>query len=230
MRDVLAAAGVRDAAQAAQRGARHVVFKGADGMEASVPIEKALSEFGDAILAYEMNGAPLPRDHGAPLRAIVPGLVGVRNVKWVSGVVVSGEEARGPWQRGIAYKGFASHVKSFDGVDVGAVLSIQETPVQSVIVEPAPGARVALDGADGADGANGAGGAPPPPTVEARGWAFAGGGRGIVRVEVSADGGASWCVARLTEGSAQPPSRAWAWTFWEADVPVRDRAARVGRG
>ena len=47
MRDVLAAAGVRDAAQAAQRGARHVVFKGADGMEASVPIEKAegLGEF-----------------------------------------------------------------------------------------------------------------------------------------------------------------------------------------
>ena len=40
----------------------------------------------------------------APLRAVVPGHVGVRNVKWVSGVVLSAEEAPGPWQRGMAYK------------------------------------------------------------------------------------------------------------------------------
>lgn len=35
------------------------------------------------LLAYEMNGAPIPRDHGGPLRAIVPGVVGARNVKWL---------------------------------------------------------------------------------------------------------------------------------------------------
>lgn len=42
--------------------------------------------------------------HRAPLRAVVPGHVGVRNVKWLNGVVLSSEEAPGPWQRGMAYK------------------------------------------------------------------------------------------------------------------------------
>jgi DMSO/TMAO reductase YedYZ molybdopterin-dependent catalytic subunit len=40
----------------------------------------------------------------APLRAVVPGHVGVRNVKWLTGLVLSSEEAPGPWQRGMAYK------------------------------------------------------------------------------------------------------------------------------
>ncbi len=38
---------------------------------------------GDVILAYEMNGEPLPREHGFPVRVVVPGHVGIRNVKWV---------------------------------------------------------------------------------------------------------------------------------------------------
>ena len=42
--------------------------------------------------------------HSAPLRAIVPGHVGVRNAKWLNGIVLSDEEAPGPWQRGMAYK------------------------------------------------------------------------------------------------------------------------------
>lgn len=37
----------------------------------------------DIILAYEMNGQPIPRDHGFPVRVIVPGVVGARNVKWL---------------------------------------------------------------------------------------------------------------------------------------------------
>lgn len=49
----------------------------------SIPVEKALDPHGDVILAYEMNGEPIPRDHGYPLRVIVPGVVGARNVKWL---------------------------------------------------------------------------------------------------------------------------------------------------
>lgn len=51
---------------------------------ASIPISKAMDPRADVILAYEMNGELLSRDHGFPLRVIVPGVVGARNVKWLS--------------------------------------------------------------------------------------------------------------------------------------------------
>ena len=63
----------------------------------SIPIEKALNEFGDVILAYEMNGETLPRDHGYPLRLIVPGYVGVRNIKWVKSINISKDEINSEW-------------------------------------------------------------------------------------------------------------------------------------
>lgn len=41
---------------------------------------------GDVLLAFEMNGEPIPRDHGFPVRAVVPGVVGARSVKWLGKV------------------------------------------------------------------------------------------------------------------------------------------------
>eukprot|EP00418_Pyrodinium_bahamense_P062864 CAMPEP_0179095684 /NCGR_PEP_ID=MMETSP0796-20121207/43945_1 /TAXON_ID=73915 /ORGANISM="Pyrodinium bahamense, Strain pbaha01" /LENGTH=646 /DNA_ID=CAMNT_0020793379 /DNA_START=99 /DNA_END=2039 /DNA_ORIENTATION=+ len=183
-------------------GIKHVVFHGLDDMQASIPIEKALSPYGDVLLAYEMNGEPLPEEHGFPVRLIVPGVVGVRNVKWVGRIRTSKEEAQGPWQRGIAYKGFSPMIKDVKGVDLEKILSIQEMPVQSVIVSPKPNTTIGLDG------------------IEVSGFAWSGGGRGIVRVDVSVDEGTTWTTADLKEGSQQHPARAWAWTFWEASIPV----------
>ena len=60
---------------------KHIHFEGIDGVKASIPIEKVMNPYGDVILAYEMNGEELPRDHGYPLRVIVPGYVGIRNIK-----------------------------------------------------------------------------------------------------------------------------------------------------
>lgn len=148
-----------------------------------------------------MNGVTLPPEHGGPLRVIVPGHVGVRNVKWVEKIVTSSEEAEGPWQRGIAYKGFSPNVTSFEGLDVESIQSIQEQPVTSAIVEPHSGDTYE-----------------PGQPIDIRGFAWSGGGRGIVRVDVSSDGGKTWTTAKLTDGSEQQPHRAWAWTFWEAEL------------
>ncbi len=78
--------------------ARHVAFAGLDETErhghrfcfgGSIPLEKALSP--EVLLAYEMNGEPLPPVHGAPLRVVVPGYIGARSVKWLSTVTLQDE-------------------------------------------------------------------------------------------------------------------------------------------
>jgi len=130
--------------------------------------------------------------------------VGVRNIKWLRKVTTASEEAEGVWQRGMAYKVFNPSVRSLDGIDVESYAAMQEMPVQSVILSPPPGTV-----------------AEPEEELTVRGFAWSGGGRSIVRVDVSADGGDTWHAATLGDGATQPSHRAWAWTFWEAEVPVR---------
>jgi DMSO/TMAO reductase YedYZ molybdopterin-dependent catalytic subunit len=89
--DVLEHAGVTAGA------ARDVVFIGADNYTDSIPLDRALHP--GTILAYEMNGVPVPRGHGAPLRAIVPGLYGMKNVKWIEAIELVGGDYRGYWQQ-----------------------------------------------------------------------------------------------------------------------------------
>lgn len=179
---------------------RHIIFTAEEGLQASIPISTAIDRRRDVLLAYDMNGEPLTASHGYPLRAVVPGTVGVRNVKWLTGIQLSIEEAEGPWQRGMAYKGFGPSTKSLDGIDVAAIPSLQEQPVTSAITVPSMGATI------------------EPGKTTIRGYAYSGGGRGIVRVDVSIDGGKVWSKATLLDGSDQPRGRAWAWTHWEAEV------------
>jgi sulfite oxidase len=57
-------------------------------------MSRVLDPKNEVLLAYEMNGQPLPLDHGFPLRIVVPGFVGVRSVKWVKKLIVSPEESQ----------------------------------------------------------------------------------------------------------------------------------------
>jgi sulfite oxidase len=67
LRDVLKSWDINED-NAEEQGFKHVQFLSADGLEASIPIRKALSRHGDVILAYEMNGEALPAKHGFPIR------------------------------------------------------------------------------------------------------------------------------------------------------------------
>lgn len=60
---------------------------------------RALDPKNKVLLAYEMNGQPIPKDHGYPLRLVVPGYIGVRNCKWVCKLEISDEEAKSCMQR-----------------------------------------------------------------------------------------------------------------------------------
>ncbi|XP_023689510.1 sulfite oxidase, mitochondrial [Paramormyrops kingsleyae] len=209
LRDVLLYAGYKSGGKA-----QHVHFEGLDkdvtgtSYGASIPLGKALSEEGDVILAYEMNGEDLPADHGFPVRVVVPGIVGARNVKWLDKIVLSEVESSSHWQQN-DYKGFSPGT-DWDTVDFKSAPAIQELPVQSAITWPAEGA--VLDHSLG--------------EVTVKGYAWSGGGREIVRVDVSLDGGKTWQVAKLQgrEGEAldlsPPPGRAWAWKLWELSAPL----------
>ncbi|XP_045468977.1 sulfite oxidase-like isoform X1 [Harmonia axyridis] len=169
---------------------------------ASIPIWKGVDRRGDVILAYEMNGETLPRDHGFPVRAVVPGVVGARNVKWLAKIIVASEESQSHWQQK-DYKGFSPST-DWDTVDYSKSPSIQELPVTSAICQPMNNATV-----DVKDG-----------KITAKGYAWSGGGQEIVRVDVSCDGGKTWHVAKFDFHDANKSPQHWSWTLWSCDLPV----------
>lgn len=228
--NVLAAYGI-DVARAEMLGINHVQFEGMDtdlssqSYGASIPATKALMKDGDVLLAYEMNGVPIPADHGPPLRAIVPGVVGARNVKWLNRIVLSEEESPSFWQQQ-DYKVFSPAV-DWSNVDWRRAPAIQEYPVQSGICEPMDGSVLE----------------PSQDSITVNGYAWSGGGRAIVRVDVSLDGGLSWHEARLRSGTQRASGydaisdsdddeqdgvdwrnkqvdKAWAWVLWTADIDI----------
>lgn len=207
LRDILAFVGL-DEETAEKVGIEHVHMYPLDPpYDASIPLDKATSRKGDVLLAYEMNGQELPADHGFPLRSIVPGGIGARQVKWLTKIVTSDEESPSVWQRSVQYKGFSPNVKDFKNIDPSKAFSCQEMPVQSCITSPADGATcVSLEDED----------------IDVAGFAWSGGGRSIVRVDVSADGGKTWITANLGKGVDQKNGRAWAWTLWEATIPLKE--------
>ena len=93
--------------------ARDVVFRAADGYDDSIPFARAMQD--DVMLAYLMNGEKLPKQHGFPLRLIVPGLYGIKNVKWITEIEVYNGDYLGYWQR----KGWTDEgsIKIFSRID-----------------------------------------------------------------------------------------------------------------
>jgi sulfite oxidase len=190
--DVLAAAGV-------DPSARYVGLGGADHAEEAVPPQRydisiplAKAQRPEVLLAWEMNGEPLARIHGAPLRAVVPGYIGARSVKWLERVELRREPSEG------YYQATAYRLLPEDGVPApGVGIPLGEVALNSDILAPGDGARVAAG------------------AVALRGYAFAGGDRSVARVEVSADGGAHWTVAELLEDQGS-----WAWRLWRATLDL----------
>ena len=204
LRDVLTAAGVREGAshvelvgcdEAAERDGRHC-FGG------SSPLSRALAP--ETLLALEMNGAPLAPAHGFPLRAVVPGYIGARSVKWLERVTVLAGPSQNPFQAR-SYKLFPPTVRAADA-DWEATPALGEAPLSSAICTPAGGASIRAG------------------AVAVAGWACAGGDRVVDRVEVGDSGGAAWQPADLV-GDAVPG----AWRLWRAvlDLPPGEHELAV---
>jgi len=91
LRDLLQKAGIKP-------GVKDVVFYAWDDYSDSIPLEKAMHP--DTLVAWEMNGEPLPHEHGFPARLIVPGIYGEKNVKWVTIIELVDYDYKGYWQKG----------------------------------------------------------------------------------------------------------------------------------
>lgn len=188
----------------AQRKAGHVCFEGLDKdagsgtvYAASIPMD-VVERVPDVLLAYEMNGEVLPRDHGYPVRAVVPGVVGARCVKWLGKVVLSEDESTSHWQRQ-DYRSFSPDT-DWDSVDFSKAPSIQEMPVVSTIC------------AHDVDEEKG--------TISVSGYAWSGDGKGIIRVDVSGDGGRTWQGAVLREKGERMRNQDYDWTLWDAELEM----------
>jgi DMSO/TMAO reductase YedYZ molybdopterin-dependent catalytic subunit len=183
---LLAEAGVDEAA-------REVVLTGLDrgaqggvvhDYERSIPLAEARRD--EVLLAWAVNGEPLPPQHGYPLRVVVPGWYGMTHVKWLRAISAVGEPFRG-WQQDVAY-----HLRR--SADEQGEPVTRMLPRALMIPPGIPDffTRTRLL-------------APGPCLLEGRAWS----GRGPVEhVEVSVDG-APWSQAEL-----DPPLSAWAWRGW----------------
>jgi len=154
-----------------QAGAGWVLAEGADAaaMSRSVPLEKVMD---DAILALYQNGERLRPENGYPMRLFLPGYEGNMSVKWLRRLKVNAAPTM--------TRDETSH---YTDVMLGGKAKILTFPmgVKSVITSPSPTMSL-----------------PQPGLYEVTGLAWSGAGK-IARVEISADGGASWGEAALTE-------------------------------
>jgi DMSO/TMAO reductase YedYZ molybdopterin-dependent catalytic subunit len=147
----------------------------------SIPVWKAIED--TTLVAYEMNGAPLPHFNGFPARVIVPGWTGVYWMKHITSIAAVTKPESSFWMSA-AYRiplGKFPLVARFTSQDTAANTPITEMVVNSLISSPADGSKVKLG---------------QPVTIAGIAWDA---GYGINSVEVSSDGGKTWEAAVLGE-------------------------------
>jgi DMSO/TMAO reductase YedYZ molybdopterin-dependent catalytic subunit len=151
---------------AVKPGVVDVVLRARDDYSDSIPLDRAMAD--GTLLVYEMNGEPLTPEHGSPLRLLVPGIYGMKNVKWITRIEAVDFDFKGYWQR----RGWddRAEYKTMSRIDVPDSQVKSETSIAGI--------------------------------------AF-GGDRGISKVEVSTDGGATWQQAEIKESLSQ-----YTWVLW----------------
>jgi DMSO/TMAO reductase YedYZ molybdopterin-dependent catalytic subunit len=179
LRDVLHKAGVAaDALEVVFNGADTPLLPGTPDFVKSLPIDRALDE--NTLIAYEMNGAPLPHWNGAPARLVVPGWTGTYWVKHLTDIHIQPAAFGGFWMKS-AYRiptgAFAT--ARFGSQETAENTPITEMVVNSLITSPAPATRLRRG---------------EPARLAGKAWDA---GTGIASVEVSLDGRQSWRPAKL---------------------------------
>jgi len=180
--DLLGAAGIKPEA-------RYLVSHGLDpdenaGVVAAhyvkdIPIERLMQ--GGLLLAYEINGEPLTREHGSPLRLMIPGYYGTNAVKWLCRLELTAERPSGVFTSEL----YNDPVAPGSGLDGTSTRPVWEAGPEAIIVAPGDGSTLGRQ------------------ATEIFGWAWA--ANGVERVEISADDGLTWLLTELE------PRAQWSW-------------------
>lgn len=200
----------------------------------SIELAHAMNPANDVLLAYGINGRVLSPDHGYPLRHIIPGYVGGRQVKWLKKLWISdkpNESHYHIWDNRVV-PSFVTDKKSIEGQAFfhSPDTACNEQTLQSIITYPAHDECIPLtveaakrnpnirdeEGQDPGD--------PLSKLYRVQGLAYNGGGAAISRVELSLDGGKTWryCFRRFMDDALRHGEKYWTWVFWHCEVPIAD--------
>lgn len=189
LRDLLEEAGVDEPAVEVLFGGLDRGLEGGEEQQFERSLSLAEAHREEVLLAYEMNGQPLPPQHGFPLRLVVPGWYGMASVKWLERITVIDHPFEG-------YQQTHSYCLRQTPEDPGEPLT--KMLPRSLMIPPGNPDFATRERTVTASA---------PVTVRGRAWSGFG---PIERVEVSVDGGSSWSDAQIS-----PPASRWAWCGWE---------------
>jgi DMSO/TMAO reductase YedYZ molybdopterin-dependent catalytic subunit len=152
----------------------------------------------DVLIAYEMNGSPLPAEHGFPARLVVPGFYGTNSVKWLTRITFAERRAPGPFTT----RWYNDPVLDGTGVETGETTPVWSIAPESLIVSPTPYETIELSA-----------------EREIWGWAWADGG--VRNVYIRTDDAATWRRAEFE------PLRGREWRRFSMTWTPRRRGAVV---
>ncbi|KAK4553703.1 hypothetical protein LTR86_009201 [Recurvomyces mirabilis] len=217
-----------------KRGARYVCMEGADKLPngyygTSVKLNWALDPNRGMMLAHRMNGEMLRPDHGKPLRAVIPGQIGGRSVKWLKRLIITAEPSDN-WYHIYDNRVLPTMVSPEDSANdpkwwMDERYAIYDLSTNSAIAYPAHGEQLCVVGA--------------PSNYRVKGYAYGGGGRRVTRVEVSLDKGKTWRLAKIDyaedryreagprqlcggELDMEMRENSFCWCFWNLDIAVSE--------
>ncbi|EXJ78404.1 nitrate reductase [NADPH] [Capronia coronata CBS 617.96] len=175
-----------------KRGAKYICMEGADKLPngyygTSVKLNWALDANRGFMLAYKMNGETLRPDHGKPLRAVIPGQIGGRSVKWLKKLIVT-DGPSDNWYHIYDNRVLPTMVSPEESANnpkwwTDERYAIFDLNPNSAICYPEHEEKICLTDT--------------PPVYKTRGYAYSGGGRRITRVEITLDKGKTWRLADI---------------------------------
>ena len=200
--DVLSEAGVRETAVYTGHHApdRMIADPSRPALSRGLPIAKAMAP--ETLIAFAMNGEPLPRLHGGPLRIVAPGFPGSAWQKWLDRIELCAKEHDGEKMGGTNYRLPTAPVAPGEPLDPSRFAVITDMPVKSLITAPLEGFTVTCG---------------ETLTVTGFGWS---GAVPLAGVRVSSDGGVSWHEAALEESEGP-----FAWRRFRAEFVVEREGA-----